>query len=969
MTTLDQLGVTTVRMLAVDQVEQANSGHPGLPLGLAPTAYTLFSRILRFDPENPNWANRDRFILSPGHGSAMLYALLHLFGYDLPLHELERFRQLGSLTPGHPEYRHTPGVEVTTGPLGQGIATAVGLAVGERRLANHVERRFGDSLIDHHTFVLVSDGDLMEGISHEAASLAGHLGLGKLIVAYDSNNITIDGPAGQSCSDDVAMRFRAYGWHVTTLVDPEDLDEIEAAFRSEMELPTQPSLIVVPTVIGYGSPHKQGTSGVHGSPLGDAERSATKAFYHWPDSPTFWVPAEVRTHVAAIISNNQVTAHNWHDRASRVGFEPTVDPHEKLDLDTLQWPTFDEGKVIATRVASREVLAALTPQLDWLIGGSADLAESTGLTIDMEVFDRDHPGGSIFHFGIREHAMAAMANGLALYGGLHPYISTFLVFSDYLRPALRLSAIMGLEVTYIFTHDSIAVGEDGPTHQPIEQIEALRIIPNLCVLRPADSLETVAAWHVALTHQRGPVALILTRQGLPTLADERDSNWLAEVGARMVGAPDDGQPEVVLIASGSEVSLCLEAQRLLRDEYDITARIISVPWRERFLALAKEEQDQLAPAGTPRLIVEAGVATGWAAFCQPGDRLYNMTTFGTSGPGTAVQEHFGFSASAVAVAAVEVATDGRRLGLPRHLVSDLLAATEAAAIAAQPMVGLGDRNGADAAAVEAMRDELSSLPMAATVIVGEGEKDRAPMLFVGERLGIGNIDLDLAVDPVEGTHFAASGREGAVSVIAAAPGGGFRPLPGYYLEKLVVHADAAGAIDITRPLIENVHRVAERLGRSISETGVIILAKPRHSDMITALRRAGIPVIEISDGDIMASLRVLIGDPRIAIMWGIGGTPEGIITAAATLALAGEMKARLAPQLPEEHALLDEWRSDWSELIFDARDLAHPESIVVATSITGAAPLAAPRPIGDGWEFESLWIEPGHYGITRRLIL
>jgi transketolase len=945
-------------MLSIDQVETAQSGHPGLPLGLAPVAYTLFARLMNFDPDDTAWPNRDRFILSAGHGSALLYSLLHLFGYDLPIEELRRFRQFGSRTPGHPEHGLTPGVETTTGPLGQGFATAVGMAIGEAKLRSQAD----NSSIDHYTFVLASDGDLMEGISHEAASLAGSLHLGHLIVGYDSNDITIDGPRHDSCTDDPVARFQGYGWQVLTISDTEDIDEIEQIYREAMADTEHPSLIIAPTVIGRGSPAKEGTSEAHGAPLGADELAATKAAYGWPTEPTFLVPDEVRKHLAELIGEKKAISRAWHETHRSQPESSNNQPEEQV-LSTPEPTTAPQ----ATRAASAAFLESVAPELPRLIGGSADLAGSTGLNVGLDAITATDFSGSVIRFGIREHAMAAVANGLALYG-FTPYVSTFLVFSDYLRPSLRLSALMGLGVIYIFSHDSFAVGEDGPTHQPIEQLEALRIIPRTNVLRPADAFETFACWRQALAERTRPTVIALTRQPLPQHPTTEAIDWLTTTGARIVYDDPKTSPEVVLLASGSEVTLAIDAAKILKDEDDIDARVISVPWRERFLAIDPRDRDALAPTGTPRLVLEATVGTGWYQFLSPGDRLYNVNDFGTSAPMAEVAAHFGFTSTEVADAALDLVVDSYRLGHPTHLVSDLLRATEAAACATLEEVGLGDKNRADAAAVAAMREELGRLPVSATVIAGEGEKDHAPMLYVGERLGTGSIDIDLAVDPLEGTNFAATGREGAISVIAAAPAGGFKKLPGYYLEKLIVGERAAGVIDISRPLLENVKKVSRRLGLGIGETTVVILAKPRHAEVIAELRHHGVPVIEISDGDVMASLRVLRGDPGAVMLWGIGGTPEGIISAGATLALSGEMQARFAPQSPEEAETVKASYPEYESLEFDASDLAHAGSVVVATSVTGANPLSPPRAVGDLTEVESLWIQEGRFGIVRRLV-
>jgi transketolase len=830
------------------------------------------------------------------------------------------------------------------------------MAIAEAKL-----RQESNGVIDHNVLVLASDGDFMEGISHEAASLAGHLKLGHLIVGYDSNDITIDGPRHQSCSDDPVARFTSYGWQVLGINDPEDLDEIERVYREAIDDTTRPSLIIIPTVIGYGAPTKAGTSKAHGAPLGADELAGTKAYYEWPTEPSFFVPNDVRDFLREQIGQRHAMAQAW--------YRQHPEAHElQAQIATMAvTPPPLPSTPIATRTASQTFLSAVAPQLAGLVGGSADLAESTGVHTNMPVITAEDFSGATIHFGIREHAMAAAANGLATYG-FTPWVSTFLVFSDYLRPSLRLSALMGLGVIYLFSHDSIAVGEDGPTHQPIEQIEALRIIPNTTVLRPADAAETFASWELALRNRDRPTVLALTRQPLPQLPGLTEEGWLQRYGARVVYDSPGEFPEVVLVASGSEVALAVEAAKILRDEDDVAARVVSVPWRERFLALDPMNRDQFAPTGIPRMVVEASVATGWHQFLLPGDRLYGIDRFGTSAAMTDVAQSFGFTPTDVADAALDLVVDSYRLGHPSHLLSDLLRATEAAACASLAEVGLGDKNRADAAAVNAMREELGRLPVSATVIVGEGEKDQAPMLYVGERLGTGTVDIDLAIDPLEGTNFAASGCEGAVAVIAAAPAGGFRKLAGYYLEKLIVGERAAGAIDIEFPLLENVKRVASRLSLGIGETSVVILAKPRHTATISDLRAHGVPVIEVPDGDVMASLRVLTGDPRAVMLWGVGGTPEGVISAAATLALSGQMQARFAPQSDEERAIVAREHPDFATDRFEASDLAHPGSIVVATSITGAHPLAPPRAIGDFTELESLWIQEGRYGIVRRLV-
>ena len=657
---VDARAVTTIRLLAADMVEAARSGHPGMPMGAAPMAWVLWSRHLRHDPVRPDWLDRDRFVLSAGHGSALLYALLHLFGYDLPIDELRKFRQLGSATPGHPEFGHTVGVETTTGPLGQGLANAVGMALAERML----HARFG-AIVDHHTYAIVGDGCLMEGISHEAASLAGQLRLGRLVVLYDDNNITIDGPASQSCSDDVLGRFDAYGWHTVRVSDGTDLEAIDAAITAA-KADDRPSLIVVPTVIGHGAPGVEGTPGAHGSPLGPETLAATRERFGWP-ATAFHVPPDVAARTAELAAAGQRTRARW-----QASFDEWAARHraaaelwQRVQDGTLP-PVLDAALggsaagALATRQASARVLAAAGAVLPELVGGSADLAGSTGTdALPGGVVTAEDFAGSTIHFGIREHGMAAVLNGLALHGGFRAFGSTFLVFSDYLRPAVRLSALMGLPVVYVFTHDSVAVGEDGPTHQPVEHVESLRLIPNLAVLRPADAAETVAAWHTALTRTDGPTALILSRQTLPEQGDCR-MEFITEVGARIVGTPV-AEPRVTILATGSEVALaCATADELCAT--GISTRVVSVPWRERFSALPASEREFIT--GTPALTVavEAGSPTGWAALTGASEQVLGLSRFGASGPGAQVLEHLGFSTAAVsdlvarAVTRIEAAT-------------------------------------------------------------------------------------------------------------------------------------------------------------------------------------------------------------------------------------------------------------------------------------------------------------------------
>jgi len=951
--TSDQLSVTTLRMLALDAVERANSGHPGLPLGMAPAAYALFSRILRFDPESPNWPNRDRFVLSAGHGSALLYGLLHLFGYDTSTEDLKGFRQLNSRTPGHPEYGILDGVETTTGPLGQGFGTAVGMALGERYLGALTKLDDGTTLIDHHTFVFASDGDLMEGISHEAGALAGHQMLGKLIVIWDNNGISIDGATSLATSEDILARFRAYGWSTQEIKDPENLDEIEAVLRLGIADRDRPTLISLPTVIGYGAPHKQGTNKAHGAALGPEEAELTRKFYGWSHGGEFYVPEEVERACRAQVAKHRGEREAWEARAGK--FFQLMSP----DLEGVTLPLFEKEDAMATRIASRKVLEELVAHSRLIVGGSADLSESTGMP-EINAQTPTNPEGQLIHFGVREMAAAAAANGLAL-SGLHPFVATFLVFSDYMKPALRLSALMRLPVTYLFTHDSIALGEDGPTHQPIEHLDALAAIPHLTVLRPADPFETVQCWKAAL--RQGPTALVLTRQSVPcNPTHNRSDDWLSRCGARTVNDDFAGAPDVVLIASGSEVSLCLEASRILATEHDIAARVVSVPCRTRFLACSMEDRDQLAPTGVPRVVVEASSAIGWHEVLDPGDRLINLTNFGASGKGVDVQKHFGFDPYSIAEVAAEAATDGERLGAPHHVTSELLRATESTAIAVQGFLGLGDPERILTIASEVMEEELDKIPMDCTVVIDSGIK----AMGQGVRHGTGRIKLDLVVHPLESASLASFGQEGAISAVTATPGHGPHPRRGAHFEALTVHADGAGVIDIGVPLLDNVRRVADRLGRGMSETGVLISDSDRHRDTILTLRHHGVPVICLAGGPVLANLRVLTGDVRAVLAWTIGDSSDATTSAAATLALAGDLHARHAPQTSQEEEFLSEVDPAWAERTFRASELAHPDSVVVATSVTGANPLSNPTPCGDGWILESLWIEPERWGVVRR---
>jgi len=649
--------IQTLRFLAVDMVEAAKSGHPGAPLGLAPLAFTLWTRQLRFDPADPTWADRDRFVLSCGHASALLYGLLHLAGFDLPLEELRRFRQLGSKTPGHPEYGHTAGVETTTGPLGQGFATAVGMAIARRHLAARFDRD-GFPLFAHRIWTLASDGDLMEGVASEAASLAGHLGLGELKVLYDDNRISIDGPTSLAFSEDVGARFAAYGWRVLSVADGNDLDEIGAALDAAAAESERPTLVVVRTHIGYGSP-KQDSAEAHGAPLGPDAARATKRALGWPEEPPFLVPEEARAPFAAAAARGAAVATAWRERLARYRAahpDAAAELDRRLagelpaewDADLPRWAADAPG--LATRAASGKAIQGLAARLPELVGGSADLAESNNTPIaGAAAFSADHPEGRNVHFGVREHAMGAILNGLALSGLIRPYGGTFLIFSDYMRPAIRLAALMKLPVVYVFTHDSIFLGEDGPTHQPIEQIAALRAIPGLVVLRPADARETSAAWRVAIARRDGPTALALSRQKLPLLAGTgagADSGVAR--GAYVLHEARPGEsPAILLLASGSEVAVAVAAATRL-GERGVAARVVSFPSWELFAAQQAAYRDAVLPPEVPaRLAVEAGVALGWHRWVGGQGEIVALEGFGASAPAEALGAHFGLTAEAV----------------------------------------------------------------------------------------------------------------------------------------------------------------------------------------------------------------------------------------------------------------------------------------------------------------------------------
>ena len=669
---LGQKAINTIRFLAVDAVQKANSGHPGLPMGAAAMAYVLWTRFLRHNPVNPQWFNRDRFVLSAGHGSMLLYALLHLTGYDLPLEQLQQFRQWGSITPGHPERGLTPGVETTTGPLGQGFGNGVGLAMAEAHLAARYNRP-GFDLINHFTYGLVSDGDLMEGVAAEAASLAGHLKLGKLIYLYDDNRITLAASTQVSFTEDRAQRFAAYGWHTVSLDDGNDLEAIDRALRAAREETGRPSLILVRNHIGYGSPNKQDTFSAHGSPLGVEEVKLAKQNLGWPLEPPFFVPAEVERHFRQAIDQGRQAEAEWDAQLARYETEfPTVAQELRQlikgglppdwDLDLPQFPADPKG--MATRVASGKTLQVLASHLPSLLGGSADLNPSTETELkgagdfqspDTAVGDLQGSSGGGWNyagrnleFGVREHAMGAILNGLAAHGGLRPFGATFLTFSDYLRPSIRLSALMGLPVVYVFTHDSIGMGEDGPTHQSVEQMASLRAIPGLTVIRPADANETTVAWRVAMEARDHPVALVLTRQNVPTLDRGRSRRRKASVaGPTSCPIRPGGNRALILIASGSEVGLIVAAGQELQAK-DIPVRLVSMPSWELFEAQSQAYRDLVLPPSVPaRLAVEAGVTQGWHRFVGDRGGVVGVDRFGASAPGPVVLREFGFSPAKV----------------------------------------------------------------------------------------------------------------------------------------------------------------------------------------------------------------------------------------------------------------------------------------------------------------------------------
>ncbi|UCF59682.1 MAG: transketolase [Anaerolineaceae bacterium] len=663
---LDIKAVNTIRFLSADAVQNANSGHPGLPMGTAAMAYVLWTRHLKINPTEPAWPDRDRFVLSAGHGSMLLYSLLHLTGYDLPIAEIHRFRQLESMTPGHPEYGETPGVETTTGPLGQGFANGVGMAIAAEHQAAMYNRE-GFPIFNHFIYAIVSDGDLMEGVASEAASIAGHLQLGRLIYLYDDNRISIDGSTDLTFTEDRAARFQAYGWHVLNVKDGNNLEEIDRALTKAKADP-RPSLIVCRTHIGYGLPTKQDTAAAHGEPPGEEELAGAKERLDWPQEPRFFIPQDVHDHFLEVGIRGKVAYEDWQEmfRRYRQSFPDLAAQFERCQVGRLpegldDLPVFPTDlKGMATRASSGTVLNAIAPALPELIGGSADLTGSNKTAITGEVpFTTEDRTGRYIYFGVREHAMGAILSGLALHGGLIPYGGTFLVFSDYLRPAMRLAAMMGQRVIYVFTHDSIGVGEDGPTHQPIEHLAALRTIPNLTVLRPADANEVRVAWQAALERTTGPTALALTRQAVPTL--DRDRFASAEglrKGAYILADLGEGKPQLILIASGSEVSLIIEAgERLVAKSHSV--RLVSFPSWELFIEQPIEYRQQVLPSDiSARVAIEAGVTQGWERWVGNEGVVIGLDRFGASAPFRQVYQHLGLTVERIIEEAERLLADG-----------------------------------------------------------------------------------------------------------------------------------------------------------------------------------------------------------------------------------------------------------------------------------------------------------------------
>lgn len=662
MSDLDKLCVNTIRTLAIDAVQKANSGHPGMPMGMADAAYVLWTKFLKHNPENPQWVNRDRFILSAGHGSMLIYSLLHLTGYDLSLDDIKNFRQLKSKTPGHPEYGYTPGVETTTGPLGQGFATGVGMAMAEAFLAAHFNTE-STEIIDHHTYAIVSDGDLMEGVSHEAASLAGHLGLGKLIYLYDYNRITIEGSTDLAYTDDVTKRFEAYGWHVLD-VDGHNHEEITAAIGASKKETAKPSLIICRTHIGYGSPNKQDSESSHGAPLGEEEIKLTKEFYKWPSEEPFYIPDEALKHFRKEVDKGREAEADWNalfssmqkENPERAGELKNWLGRKLPDIEALLpvFPASEKGD--ASRNSSGKVIQALKDHIPNLLGGSADLAGSNKTDInDTDSFIVGSAKGRIVHYGVREHAMAAALNGMNLHGGVIPYGGTFFVFTDYMRPAIRLAALMGVPSIFVLTHDSIGLGEDGPTHQPVEHLASLRAMPDTLVLRPGDANEVAWAWKAALENTTGPSLLVLTRQNMPVYARNSDNPAsLTEKGAYIFADSDKEVPDALLIGTGSELHLAVEAREKLKEK-GVDARVISMPSWELFERQSEEYKLSVFPkAVTKRVAVEAGSSFGWERWTGTEGKMIGLDTFGESAPYEELYEHFGITADHIVQAVLEL---------------------------------------------------------------------------------------------------------------------------------------------------------------------------------------------------------------------------------------------------------------------------------------------------------------------------
>ncbi|WP_264737855.1 transketolase [Cytobacillus firmus] len=646
---IENLAVSTIRTLSIDAINAANSGHPGLPMGATPMAYALWANHLKHNPESPKWFNRDRFVLSAGHGSSLLYSLLHLTGYPVTIDDLKSFRKLNSRTPGHPEFGHTPGVEATTGPLGQGIANAVGMAMAEAHLAAKFNKE-GFPVIDHHTYALVGDGDLMEGISYEAMSMAGHMKLGKLIVLYDSNDISLDGELNVSFSENIEKRTESLNWHYLRVEEGNDLDANSNAIELAKQYPDKPSLIEIRTIIGFGSPKVAGTNKAHGAPLGAEEGKATKQAYNWHYEEDFYVPQEVKDHFEQLKRKGTALEQNWNllFDSYQKEYPALADQLQKsIDGKVLINPneilTFDAGKEVSTRVASGEAINHFVKSVPAIFGGSADLSHSTMTEIKGEqIFAVESFNARNVYFGVREHAMGAAANGMAYHGGLKPFVSTFFVFNDYLRPSIRLAALSKLPVTYVFTHDSIAVGEDGPTHEPVEHIAALRAIPGLTVIRPSDANETASAWAYALQQTEGPVALILSRQNLPVFTETKANLDKLSKGAYIL-AETNSNPDVVLIATGSEVSLAIQSKTELEKE-NKSVRVVAMPSWELFIQQSEEYKESVLPSAvTKRVSIEMGISLGWERFVGFEGKIISIESFGASGDGGEVMKQFGFT--------------------------------------------------------------------------------------------------------------------------------------------------------------------------------------------------------------------------------------------------------------------------------------------------------------------------------------